>query len=136
VEQSIALAGEELAGRGLFLKRKAKGARVQLLKNQITEWETLLEKLNRTFGVHQAWTVGVWGMRRLERDEASKKFLTTESVRTVRASMPIGSVTVDGFMLPNGSYRMSQTQVAECVEKPEIYTRRFLDSKTLKSLQD
>jgi hypothetical protein len=46
LEQSIALAREELADRGLFLKRKAKGARVQLLKNQIMEWETLLEKLS------------------------------------------------------------------------------------------
>ena len=45
LEQSIALSREELAGRGLFLKRKAKGDRVQLLKNQIMEWETLLEKL-------------------------------------------------------------------------------------------
>jgi hypothetical protein len=39
----------------------------------------------------------------------------TESVRAVRASVQIGSLTVDGFMLPNGSYRMSQTQAAECV---------------------
>jgi hypothetical protein len=37
----------------------------------------------------------------------------TESVRAVRASVQIGSLTVDGFMLPDGSYRMSQTKVAE-----------------------
>ena len=53
LEQSIALAREELAGRGLFLKRKAKGDRIQLLKNQIMEWETLLEKLGWTAGIHQ-----------------------------------------------------------------------------------
>jgi hypothetical protein len=44
----------------------------------------------------------------------------TESVRAFRASVQIGSLTVDGLMLPNGSYRMSQTQAAECVGKPKI----------------
>ena len=39
----------------------------------------------------------------------------SESVRAVRASVQIGSLTVDGFMLPDGSYRMSQTQAAECI---------------------
>jgi len=39
----------------------------------------------------------------------------TESVRAVRAGVQIGSLTVDGFMLPDGSYRMSQTQIAEAV---------------------
>jgi len=58
----------------------------------------------------------------------------TESVRAVRAFVQIGSLTVDGFMLPDGSYRMSQTQAAECVGKPEINARRFLDSKAIKSL--
>jgi len=37
----------------------------------------------------------------------------SESVRAVRASVKIGSLTLDGFMLPDGSYRMSQTQVVE-----------------------
>ena len=74
-------------------------------------------------------------MRHVERDEASKEFLMAEFVRTVRASVQIGSLTLDGFMLPNGSYRMSQTQAAECVGKPEINARRFLDSKALKSLR-
>jgi hypothetical protein len=32
-------------GKGLFLKRKAKGDRALFLKNQIIEWETLIEKL-------------------------------------------------------------------------------------------
>ncbi|MEG4213693.1 hypothetical protein [Microcoleus sp. S13_B4] len=58
----------------------------------------------------------------------------TESVRAVRASVQIGSLAVDGFMLPDGSYRMSQTQAAECVGKPEINARRFLDSKAIKAL--
>ncbi|MGB5963354.1 MAG: hypothetical protein WBG73_22145 [Coleofasciculaceae cyanobacterium] len=46
----------------------------------------------------------------------------------------IGSLEVDGFMMPDGSYRMSQTQAAECVGKPEINARRFLSSKTIKAL--
>ena len=59
----------------------------------------------------------------------------SESVRAVRASVQIGSLTVDEFMLPNGSYRMSQAQAAECVENPEINARRFWYSKTIKSLR-
>jgi hypothetical protein len=42
-------------------------------------------------------------MRHFEGDEASKKFLMTESIRAVRASVQIGSLTVD--VLPDGSYR-------------------------------
>jgi hypothetical protein len=55
----------------------------------------------------------------------------TESIRATRAAVQIGSITVDGFMLPDGSYRMSQTQAAECVGKPEINARRFLSSRFL-----
>lgn len=58
----------------------------------------------------------------------------TESLKATRASILIGSIAVDGFMLPDGSYRMSQTQAAECVGKPEINARRFLSSKAIKSL--
>ncbi|NEP14438.1 MAG: hypothetical protein F6J86_16885 [Symploca sp. SIO1B1] len=58
----------------------------------------------------------------------------TESIRATRASVQIGSQEVDGFMLPDGSYRMSQTQAAECMGKPEINARRFLASKAIKSL--
>jgi hypothetical protein len=39
----------------------------------------------------------------------------TESIKATRASVQIGAMEVDGFMLPDGSYRMSQTQAAECV---------------------
>lgn len=37
-------------------------------------------------------------------------------------------------MLPDGSYRMSQTQAAECVGLSERNAREFLQSKALKSL--
>jgi hypothetical protein len=57
-----------------------------------------------------------------------------DSIRATRATVQIGSMTVDGFMLPDGSYRMSQTQAAECIGKPEINARRFLGSKAIKAL--
>jgi len=58
----------------------------------------------------------------------------SESVRAVRATVQIGNLTVDGFQLPDGSYRMSQTQAAVSVGKPEINARRFLDSRAIKAL--
>jgi hypothetical protein len=57
-----------------------------------------------------------------------------ETVKAQRAAVQIGDLEVEGFMLPDGSYRMSQTQVAESVGKPEINARRFLDSKAIKAL--
>ncbi len=60
--------------------------------------------------------------------------MTESSVRAVRAAVQIGSLTVEGFMLPDGSYRMSQTQAAECVGLSERNAREFLQSKALKSL--
>jgi len=58
----------------------------------------------------------------------------TESIKATRASVPIGSLLVDGFMLPDGSYRMSLTQTAESVGKPARSTFDFLRSKALKRL--
>jgi hypothetical protein len=58
----------------------------------------------------------------------------SESVKAVRASVQIGSLIVDGFMLPDGSYQMSQTQAAECVGLSERNAREFLQSKALKTL--
>lgn len=51
-----------------------------------------------------------------------------------RAIIQIGTLEIEGFQMPDGSYRMSQTQTAEAVGKPEINARRFLDSKGIKSL--
>jgi hypothetical protein len=58
----------------------------------------------------------------------------TESIKATRASVQIGALEVDGFMLPDGSYRMSQAQSAECVGLTERNAREFLDSKTFKRL--
>lgn len=41
----------------------------------------------------------------------------TESIKATRARVQFGVLEVDGFMLPDGSYRMSQTQAAEAVGK-------------------
>ncbi|WP_051050580.1 hypothetical protein [Pseudanabaena sp. PCC 6802] len=58
----------------------------------------------------------------------------TPESKATRATVQIGSLTVDGFMLSDGSYRMSQTQAAKCIGKPEINARRFLESKAIRSL--
>ena len=58
----------------------------------------------------------------------------TESIKASRASVPIGALEVDGFMLPDGSYRMSLTQAALSVEKTAQGISNFLKSKTLKRL--
>lgn len=58
----------------------------------------------------------------------------TQSSRASRASVQLGNFTIDGFMLPDGAYRMSQTQAAQVIGKPEINARRFLESKGIKAL--
>lgn len=57
-----------------------------------------------------------------------------ESVKATRAVVEIGSFTVDGFMLPDGSYKMSLTQAAEIVGLGVQNASDFLRSKALKSL--
>jgi len=58
----------------------------------------------------------------------------SDSVKATRATVTLGSIVIDGFMLPDGSYRMSQTQAAEIVELTERNARDFLDSKIFKRL--
>ncbi len=58
----------------------------------------------------------------------------TDSVKATRAIVTLGSIILDGFMLPDGSYRMSQTQAAEIIQLTERNAREFLDSKTFKQL--
>jgi hypothetical protein len=59
----------------------------------------------------------------------------SESIKATRATVAIGQLTVDGFMLPDGTYRMSQTQAAETVGKDEINARRFLTSKNINAIR-
>jgi hypothetical protein len=58
----------------------------------------------------------------------------TDSAKATRSTVYIGDRAVDGFMLPDGSYRMSQTQAAECVGLSERNAREFLQSKALNTL--
>ena len=57
-----------------------------------------------------------------------------ESQKATRATITIGPIQVDGFMLPDGSYRMSLSQVAEAVGLNRRNAFEFLRSKALKSL--
>jgi hypothetical protein len=61
--------------------------------------------------------------------------VSTTGDKAKRAKVEIGPLSVDGFQMPDGSYRMSQTQAAESVGKPEINARRFLDSRGIKALR-
>jgi hypothetical protein len=59
----------------------------------------------------------------------------TDSVKATRATVQLGTLMIDGFMLPDGSYRMSQNQAAGCIEDDAVYARNFLTSRVLKSLR-
>jgi hypothetical protein len=59
----------------------------------------------------------------------------SESIKATRATVAIGALIVDGFMLPDGSYRMSQAGAAETVGKDEINARRFLTSKSINAIR-
>ncbi len=57
----------------------------------------------------------------------------TDEIKASRANVRLGNFEIEGFMLSDGSYRMSQTQAAEAIGKPEINARRFLTSKSIKA---
>lgn len=57
-----------------------------------------------------------------------------EPTRAQRAIVRIGSMELEGFMLPDGSYVMSQAQAAEAIGTSKQNASNFLRSKTLKSL--
>jgi hypothetical protein len=54
--------------------------------------------------------------------------------KATRTMIPIASLQVEGFMLPDGSYVMSQTQAAAIVGLGVQNASDFLRSKALKSL--
>jgi hypothetical protein len=58
----------------------------------------------------------------------------SESVKASRSTVTLGSFVIDGFMLPNGEYRMSLSQAAEAVGLTARNAFDFLQSKTFKSL--
>jgi hypothetical protein len=61
--------------------------------------------------------------------------MTHSSDKAKPAPVEIGPLSVDGYQMPDGSYRMSQTQAAECVGKPQRNAGRFLESKGIKALR-
>lgn len=58
----------------------------------------------------------------------------TDSTKATRATVTIGNLAIEGFMLPDGGYRLSQTQAAESVGLKVQNVSDFLRSKALKSL--
>lgn len=58
----------------------------------------------------------------------------TESIKATRATVTIGNLTIEGFMLPDSSYQMSQTQAALAVGLGVQNVSDFLKSKAFKSL--
>lgn len=60
----------------------------------------------------------------------------TGEIRAQRAIVQLGEIQVEGFMLPDSSYRMSQTQTAEIVGKSRQSVSDFLRTKSFKRLLD
>lgn len=52
-----------------------------------------------------------------------------------RETIFIGSLEIEGFMMPDGSYRLSQTQAAECIGLGAQNASRFFQSKAFKALR-
>ena len=58
----------------------------------------------------------------------------SELIKAIRATVAIGGLTVDAFMLPDGSYRMSQAGAAAAIADAPVYALRFLRSNDSKAL--
>ena len=61
--------------------------------------------------------------------------MDNSTARAIRASILLGSIPLDVFQLPNGEYRLSQTQATEAVDKGEQSFRQFRASKSPEALQ-
>jgi hypothetical protein len=55
-------------------------------------------------------------------------------VKVVRTTIELGGISLEVFQLPDSTYELSQTQVAEAIEKTEINVRRFLKAESLQAL--
>ncbi len=56
------------------------------------------------------------------------------SDKAKQATISLGELEVDGFQMPDGSYRMSQAQATQAIEEPPVYALRFLGAKGAKAL--
>lgn len=61
--------------------------------------------------------------------------MTGGSDKAKRALVQIGGMEVEGFQMPDGSYRMSITSAAEAIETSQQNATNFLRSKAFKALQ-
>ncbi|MBE9111817.1 hypothetical protein IQ273_20630 [Nodosilinea sp. LEGE 07298] len=62
--------------------------------------------------------------------------MTQSGDKAHRAMVEVRPLSVDGFQMPDGSYRMSQAQTAEYIGKTPQNTSNSLRSKALKALQE
>lgn len=58
----------------------------------------------------------------------------TDADKAKRRPVNIGNIGVQGYQMPDGSYRMSQANAADAIEEPPVYALRFLQSKDSKAL--
>jgi hypothetical protein len=56
------------------------------------------------------------------------------SEKARRHIVEIGREAVDGFQMPDGTYRMSQASAASSIEESPVYALRFLSSRDSKAL--
>lgn len=63
------------------------------------------------------------------------RFAMTTNDTDKRATVQIGSLSVDGFQMLNGNYQMSPTQAMGSVGKSPRNAGRLLESKGIKALQ-
>lgn len=64
------------------------------------------------------------------------KYHSTQTYKARRCSITIGSIPLTIFQLPDGSYRLSQSEVSGVIAKPARSMFSFLRSKQLKSILD
>ena len=58
----------------------------------------------------------------------------TTGDKAKRATVAIGPSSVEGFQMPDGSYRMSQSGAATTINESPVYALRFLASRDSKAL--
>ena len=61
--------------------------------------------------------------------------MSTTGDKAKRATVAIGPLSIAGFQMPDGSYRMSITGIAEAIGTSQQNATNFLRSNALKALQ-
>ncbi|MEH2265599.1 MAG: hypothetical protein V7K59_22630 [Nostoc sp.] len=78
-------------------------------------------------------TITMESVMQVQNDVATEE---TVPSKAKRASIQVAGIEVEVFQLPNSDYVMSQTQVAEAIDLPEIRFRRFLEGNQPNLLLD